>query len=386
MAPQYKDGAKVDRPLIGKSAIMLEIKKDIQTYGQSPISSFLIEGPPGTGKEVVAHNLSSASKCLRPDGPFVAINCAAIPEALIESELFGHERGAFTGAVKSRMGKFEYAHKGTIFLDEIGEMPLSAQAKLLRVLQEKEIQRVGANNNITVDVQVVAATNVNVEKALESGRLRQDLYDRFIVKIRIPPLSERREDIPLLADYLLEKFCSGMIGETPFISSGAKALLISLPFPGNVRNLESIIQKGAVLAGYKEIRKEHILRSLETSQRGDVTHTPTPIRDVENEALLTALKAITFSSPNGSSKPWHETLRSISVTEICRFLNDRGRREFPRKEYSIFLEEYAKNGKDGYVTSGRHLKILKMHGIVVHNEKKANKARYRLREDFITSP
>ena len=211
-------------------------------------STVLILGESGTGKELVAISLFENSE--RKNRPFIKLNCAAIPEELLESELFGHEKGAFTGATKFKPGKFDMAHRGTIFLDEIGDMPLNLQSKILRVIQEKEFYRVGGSRTIKVDVRFIASTNQNLEKMVQEGRFREDLYYRLnVFTLHMPPLRERKEDIPLLVDYFLQNLPNKVE-----ISSVALQMLMVFPWPGNIRELENVIESAAVIAenGYIE--------------------------------------------------------------------------------------------------------------------------------------
>lgn len=209
-------------------------------------SSILITGESGTGKELVARAIHAASS--RAGKPFVAINCAAIPAELMESELFGHEKGAFTGAHARSMGKFEFAHGGTLFLDEIPSLKLELQAKLLRVLQEKEFTRVGSHQPLKVDVRVIAATNMKLDQLVRNGQFRNDLYFRLnVIPIEIPPLRHRPEDIPLLSDFFLRKFNRSLKKSVQGITPEAMRLLQSYPWPGNVRELENVIERLVVL-------------------------------------------------------------------------------------------------------------------------------------------
>ena len=206
----------------------------------------LIMGANGTGKELVARWLHEKSR--RRDGPFVEVNCAAIPSELIESELFGHEKGAFTSAVKQRKGKFEQAHNGTLFLDEIGDMSLPAQAKVLRVLQERKITRVGSDRDIDVNVRVLAATNKDIPREISRGEFREDLFHRLsVIIIRVPTLAERIDDIPILVDHFLETICGEYNVPVKKIEAEALAELQKLPWTGNIRELRNVVERLVIL-------------------------------------------------------------------------------------------------------------------------------------------
>jgi DNA-binding NtrC family response regulator len=221
----------------------------------------LISGESGTGKELFARYIHYNSK--RADGPFFAINCGAFTEELLANELFGHERGAFTGATAMKKGLIESASGGTLFLDEITEMPASMQVKLLRVIQERELLRVGGTEPVKVDVRFIAATNRDIQEAIKAGQFRQDLYFRLnVVSLRIPPLSERREDIPLLCQYFLKKYSTLMKKEVTEISEEVMALLMNYDFPGNVRELENLIERGVALTNSHKIEVAHLPEDL----------------------------------------------------------------------------------------------------------------------------
>ncbi len=231
--------------IISNSLKMAEIFSVIEKVSRSN-SSVLITGESGTGKELIAKSIHHFSK--RSGQNFVGINTGAIPENLLESELFGHVKGAFTSALKDRKGKFEHAHKGTIFLDEISNMPHSLQVKLLRILQEREFERVGDNNTVQIDVRVVAATNINLEEMIKNGDFREDLYFRLnVIPIKIPPLRERKADIPLLANYFLKKYCNLNEFKQKTISMSAIKILKEFSWPGNIRHLENTIERMVVL-------------------------------------------------------------------------------------------------------------------------------------------
>jgi DNA-binding NtrC family response regulator len=232
--------------IIGKSSAMQEVFDLIQRVSPS-VANILIQGDSGTGKEMVARALHEIGP--RKDKKFVAINCTAIPDALLESELFGHAKGSFTGAIQRKKGLFEEADGGTIFLDEIGDMDLALQSKLLRVIQEKRIRAVGENEDKPINVRIVAATHKDLKAAAHEGRFREDLYYRLsVIPIFIPPLRHRVEDIPLLAQAFLEKYNSLNQGSIKGISTDAMQTLMSLPWDGNVRELENVMERAVVLA------------------------------------------------------------------------------------------------------------------------------------------
>ena len=232
--------------IIGKTNRMREVEQYINKV-KDINSNVLIIGESGTGKELVARAIHYQGK--RREGPFQVVNCAAIPRDLLESELFGHEKGAFTGADKRKKGRFEMADGGTIFLDEVGEMDFNLQAKILRVLQDKEVTPVGSSEGKKVDVRIIAATNKDLETAIARGAFREDLYYRLnVITIRIPPLRERRDDIPLLVEYFIDKICSTMGKKVTGIKKEAIERLKTLPFKGNVRELENMIERAIVLA------------------------------------------------------------------------------------------------------------------------------------------
>ena len=243
---ELKDRYQVEKNIIGNSTAMREVYKTIGKVAGSDIT-VLIQGESGTGKELIARAIHFNST--RLGKPFVAINCAAIPKDLLESELFGSERGAFTGATERKIGKFEQANHGTIFLDEIGDMPLDLQAKILRVLQEQEITRIGGSQNLSVDVRVVAATNQELQERVRNREFREDLYYRLnVVPINLAPLRERSEDIPALVEYFLERACAELEIPTKQCASEAMELLCSYSWPGNVRELENTIKRGVILS------------------------------------------------------------------------------------------------------------------------------------------
>jgi two-component system nitrogen regulation response regulator NtrX len=233
--------------MIGKSPAIRQILEIIEKVAPTE-ARVLITGPNGSGKELVAKYLHQKSN--RSNLPLIEVNCAAIPAELIESELFGHEKGAFTSAIASKKGKFEQAEGGTIFLDEVGDMSLAAQAKVLRALQENKITRVGAEKDIKINVRVIAATNKDLRKEIDQGNFREDLYHRLnVIPIRVPALAERADDIPLLANYFLETICAENGGTKKVITQGAMEKLKSYPWTGNIRELRNVIERLVILSG-----------------------------------------------------------------------------------------------------------------------------------------
>lgn len=233
--------------MIGESAAIKDIKDMIDKVAQTD-ARVLIMGANGTGKELVARNLHQKSN--RSAKPYVEVNCAAIPSELIESELFGHEKGSFTSAVRQHKGKFEQADGGTLFLDEIGDMSLAAQAKVLRVLQEKKLSRVGSDKDITVDVRVVAATNKNLTEEIAKGTFREDLYHRLsVIVIKVPTLDQRKDDIPLLVNYFIDQICSETGMQPRKVEPAAMKLLVDKSWTGNIRELRNVVERLLILSG-----------------------------------------------------------------------------------------------------------------------------------------
>ena len=291
--------------IIAKSHKMQRVIEVIKTVARSN-ASVLITGDTGTGKELVARAIHSQSH--RRDKSFVAVSCAALPESLLESELFGHERGAFTGAVAQRKGRFELAHRGTLFLDEIGEISANMQVHLLRVLEEKEFTRVGGTDPIKVDARLIAATNKDLKMAVKEGRFREDLYYRLdVVPIELPPLRERREDIPLLAQHFLAKFAVENQKEVSAFSPEAMDFIMNYDWPGNVRELENAIERAVILAkdnviALAELPQEH-LTSPSCSLRN--------LREIEREHILNVLAQ--------TAGNYSEAARILGVTRMTLY-------------------------------------------------------------------
>jgi DNA-binding NtrC family response regulator len=312
--------------IIGRSERILNVAQIVQKVAPTKTTVLLI-GESGTGKELFAratHNLSN-----RKSYPFVPINCAAIPRDLLESELFGHEKGSFTGADARKLGKFELADKGTIFLDEIGDMDLIIQSKLLRAIEEGEIERVGAVRAIKVDVRIIAASNKDLEKAVEEKKFREDLYYRLnVFPIRIPPLRERKEDIPLLVEYFINKYCLEIKTPVKSISKEALDMLMSYHWKGNVRELENTIERAVILCDGDLITSEHFVPgkefSFESAENPPVGKGT--LEAVAKEALRTA-----------------ETKRIISVLKETRGNKSRAA-EILRVSYKTLLTKIKEYG------------------------------------------
>jgi DNA-binding NtrC family response regulator len=287
--------AAAEHSMVGKSPVMKTIADKIAKT--APTSGrVLITGENGTGKELVARAIHDQSKRVR--GPFVKLNCAAIPSELIESELFGHEKGAFTGATKDRRGKFEQADGGTLFLDEVGDMNPSAQAKVLRALQEGELERVGGAETIKVDVRVIAATNKDLVAECAAGRFREDLYYRLnVVPIHMPPLRARKDDVPALIEHFLHMTCARDERRVKRVTSGAVTLLMQHDWPGNVRELKNVVERMVILTGDADIIGEGDVRDALPSVKPvkGAYQQGTPFKDLvaasEREIILAALEA-----------------------------------------------------------------------------------------------
>lgn len=306
--------------LIGNSQKMVEIFDTVKQVADTR-ATILIEGESGTGKELVAqaiHNLSS-----RKSKPFVAVHCAALSTQLLESELFGHEKGSFTGAVERRIGRFEQADKGTIFLDEIGEIDMATQVKLLRVLGERKFERVGGNHQIEVDVRLIAATNKNLEEMVREGKFRDDLFYRIhVVKIALAPLRERREDIPLLTQHFLKEFCKENKKPQLALSSEAERAILNYDWPGNVRELRTAIEHGVVLSKGKEIAIKDLPSNLKGFHpAGKISKDTLDLAEVEKNLIFKALQKADGNRTEAAK------LLGISRRTLHRKLNEFGIKE-----------------------------------------------------------
>jgi nitrogen regulation protein NR(I) len=273
--------------LVGAGRAMQDVCKEIGRVAAKPVT-VLIRGETGTGKELIARAIYQHSP--RAKAPFIAINCAAIPENLLESELFGHERGAFTGAEQRRIGRFEQANKGTLFLDEIGDLPPNTQVKLLRVLQQQTFQRVGGSEAISVDVRVIAATHRNLEAMIREGKFREDLFHRLnVVCLQLPPLRERREDIPILVQHFLRKYAGDFGIETPTIACDAVTVLESDSWPGNVRELENMTRRLLLAARGLSISADAVRQTL-AARNAEAAPTGRSINALAGDLLARAQK------------------------------------------------------------------------------------------------
>ena len=279
--------------IIGRSPSMRELFETLSLVAPSD-ATILIQGESGTGKELVANAIHHNSP--RKDHPFVKVNCAALPETLLENELFGHEKGAFTGASGPKKGRFQLADRGTLFLDEIAEMAPATQAKILRVLQEREFEPVGGTRTVQVDTRIISATNRNLEDEIAAGRFREDLYYRInVVMIKVPPLRNRSADIPLLANYFLGQYAEKNHRRLKGFHSGAMDLLLRHAWPGNVRELENVIERAVIMARGDMVGPEHFPTTLQDPDAGESPREPVlasgrSLKEVEKEMILKTLE------------------------------------------------------------------------------------------------
>ncbi len=285
--------------IIGSSPALVRVLKQIETVAPSDATVLLL-GETGTGKELLARAIHERSK--RHARTFVRLNCSAIPLGLVESELFGHERGAFTGAIAKKVGRFELAHQGTLFLDEIGDLPLDLQPKLLRAIQEREFERLGSNSTIRVDVRLIAATHRDLVRMVEQGTFRQDLFYRLsVIPIQVPPLRERKEDIPGLVRYFVQKFGKGMDRRIERIPAETMAALVGWPWPGNIRELHNLVERSVILSPGPEL---HVPLGDMAHLREADDHAPAEtLEDHERKAILDALEASSWmvGGPRGAA-------------------------------------------------------------------------------------
>ncbi len=303
--------------IIGNTAVMYGVFEVIKKVANSR-ATVLVQGESGTGKELAARAIHYNST--RANAPFIKVNCAALPENLLESELFGHEKGAFTGAVTRRSGRFELAHRGTLLLDEISEIPLGLQAKLLRVLQEREFERVGGSRPIKVDVRIVATTNRNLDEEIEAKRFREDLFFRLnVIPITLPPLRDRNGDIPLLAEHFVDRYCRENSRALKRFSPDALDLMSGYTWPGNVRELQNVIERAVVLDADEEIRAEDLALRHVGADEDDtdeiVDAVGNTVAEMERRLILKTLKAL------GGNRGRTADMLQISVRTLRNKLN-----------------------------------------------------------------
>ncbi len=303
--------------IIGNTSVMHGVFEVIKKVANSR-ATVLVQGESGTGKELVARAIHYNST--RANAPFIKVNCAALPENLLESELFGHEKGAFTGAVIRRSGRFELAHRGTLLLDEISEIPLGLQAKLLRVLQEREFERVGGSRPIKVDVRIVATTNRNLDEEIEAKRFREDLFFRLnVIPITLPPLRDRDGDIPLLAEHFVDRYCRENSRPLKRFSAEALDLMSGYAWPGNVRELQNVIERAVVLDADEEIQPEHLafrhVGSGEDETDEIVDAVGNTVAEMERRLILRTLEAL------GGNRGRTADMLQISVRTLRNKLN-----------------------------------------------------------------
>jgi transcriptional regulator with GAF, ATPase, and Fis domain len=365
--------------IIGKSRPMLGLYGLIKKVAPSN-ATVLIEGETGTGKELVAKAIHYGG--LRCKKRFVPVHSCAFAMGLLESELFGHKKGAYTGALTDRDGKFQFADGGTLFLDEISEIPNDVQVKLLRVIQEKEFERIGENKTVKVDIRIVAATNKNLEKLVLDGKFREDLFYRLnVVNITVPPLRERIDDIPSLTNHFLAKYAKQNNKDLRGISKETIEVLKHYSFPGNVRELENIIERAVVFSNGKEINVFDLPEKLSSIYRSGVRNYSNC--NIDSTKLMKILKNITIPNNGGSAKPWSKRLKAITIEIIHEFLVTTNGDWFYPKNFAVFLNNHSKSGCVSNNTIVRYLKILKTNHICDHNGKNANKSGYKIHKIFI---
>jgi DNA-binding NtrC family response regulator len=332
---QLRPSPEAPLHIVGRSSRMLEVFEMIQVVAPTS-STVMITGETGTGKELVAREIQRLST--RAERSFVRLNCAALPDGLIESELFGHERGAFTGAMRARKGKFEIADGGTILLDEIGEIGIHMQAKVLRVLQEKEFERIGAHQVRTVDVRVIATTNKNLEEEMAAGLFREDLFYRLnVFPIDLPPLRERKEDIPLLAEHFVQRYRKLCKTRITGVDDDALALLMKHDWPGNVRELENCLERAMIVGRGPAITKAEIVPPASLLKKEPLTLDPgTSLREMEKILVLTTLDSV----------GWNRTVAARTLGISTRTLRNK-LKIYRAEEISDGAENKSRQTADG---------------------------------------
>ena len=329
--------------IVGQSKVMKDIFSLIAKVAKSK-ATVLIHGESGTGKELVARAIHYNSP--RSENSFIKVNCAALPETLLESELFGHEKGAFTGAGTKRLGRFELADKGTLLLDEISEITPEIQAKLLRVLQEREFERVGGMRSINVDVRMISTTNRNLTEEIKNGTFREDLYYRLnVVPVHLPPLRDRKEDIPLLAEYFLDKYCKENGREKMTISEDAVKEMVNYSWPGNIRELENIIERAVVICEDQTLKPEHFSKGMlvqGNSSAGSQFEAGLSLREMEKRLIVE-----TLNRENGNRTKTADVLK-ISIRTLRNKLNEY---ESESENKEICVESKAPDSKPANIAS-----------------------------------
>lgn len=308
--------------MIGESQVMKQVYELVDLVAGSDVM-VLLTGESGCGKELVARAIHQQSP--RAQGPFITVNCGALPESLFESEMFGYEKGAFTGAVGTKMGRFELADRGTLFLDEIGELSLKNQVDFLRVLESKEFRRLGGTKLVKVDMRIIAATNRNLEQAVKEGTFREDLYYRLnVIPVHIPPLRERKEDIPLLVEFFLNELTEAHHRERIELSSDALRQMMNYSWPGNVRELKNVIERLVVTVKENTIHVKHLPAEIQTSKEFEKTMVVTlgkPLKDIEREVIGRTLTEITSHREQAakilgiSPRALHYKIKSYKIKE-----------------------------------------------------------------------
>lgn len=329
--------------MVGTSKLIKEIYALIKKIAGTD-STVLISGESGTGKEMAAREIHSFS--LRKDGPFVSINCGALPESLLESELFGHVRGSFTGAVENKKGMFEVAEKGTIFLDEVGEMSPWTQVKLLRTLQDKKIRRVGGTQEIPVDVRIIAATNQDLKKNIKEGTFREDLFYRLnVISFAMPPLRERKEDIPLLVSHFLKKYCNKLERRMKRVAPDVMSVFESYPWPGNIRELENVIERVVAVEERETITKQSLPQEILIPQKipdtGDIIQPGFNLKDFMDDISKKYVKHALLLS--GEKLKEASSLLGINYRSLRYLIDKYGLKASIKEDKELSKNDFSKD-------------------------------------------
>lgn len=377
--PSHPSRQKGAFQLLGVSTPIRLVRDLVSKVGPSN-ADILILGESGVGKEIVARAVHLSSP--RKDLLFLPVNCAALTDTLAESELFGHTKGAFTNAHQAKPGYFERAQEGTLFLDEIGELPLRIQAKLLRVIQERVVERVGATSSVKLDVRIVCATNRDLAKGFREGWFRKDLYYRLnVISITIPPLRDRLTDVPILANHFLAKYAPFHSKPPPVLSEQSLQALQNYHYPGNVRELGNIIYRAVVLSenGHIELRDlpSEVRSRFKESARNN------RVAEIRTGALLKALKKIVVVNRKGEGRHWHKGIRCVTIDQVHQFLVAQGGKWFSRRSFADHLRQCAASGSRKYKTAGVYLNLLTTNAICKRNGRKANRSAYRVHDRFL---